>query len=173
MGREVRRVPPWWEHPRGGHGGHVPLYDGFAADVERWDREAAAWERGEYHLLPGNEWATDAAVKRADSSFAGWSWPRPIAERYMLVDCPAAERTHWQMYEDTTEGTPISPVMASPEALARWLADTGASAFANKTATYEQWLATIRRGSAVGLVVSSDGLRSGVAFQGDAEAKKS
>ena len=38
-------------------------------------------------------------------------------------DWPDSERTHWQMYEQTSEGTPISPVMESPEALARWLVD--------------------------------------------------
>lgn len=34
--------------------------------------------------------------------------------------------THFQIYEDVSEGTPISPVKATPEELARWLADTGA-----------------------------------------------
>jgi len=47
------------------------------------------------------------------------------------------------MYETCTEGTPISPVMDSLETLARWLADNGASAFGEMTATYEQWLKII------------------------------
>ena len=52
----------------------------------------------------------------------------------------------------SNEGTPISPVMESPEALAHWLADNNASAFAGMTATYEQWLRTIQRGFAVSAV---------------------
>lgn len=35
----------------------------------------------------------------------------------------AKKRTHLQMYETCSEGTPISPVMATAEELAHWLAD--------------------------------------------------
>jgi len=48
------------------------------------------------------------------------------------------------MYENTSEGTPISPPFETPEELARWLADNNASAFGGMTATYEQWLATCK-----------------------------
>lgn len=57
-----------------------------------------------------------------------WCGPRPVPEDYM-PDWQEEERTHLQMYESTTEGTPISPIMATKEELARWLADTNASAF--------------------------------------------
>ena len=66
-----------------------------------------------------------------------------------MPDWPEAERTHYQMYESVTEGTPISPVMKSPETLARWLADNKASAGPYATATYDQWLAMIEAGSSV------------------------
>jgi len=73
----------------------------------------------------------------------------------------------WQMWEEVSEGSPISPVCQSPEELARWLADNGASAGGNSTATYEQWLAMIAQGGAPSLIVSrsQDGavsVRSGV-----------
>lgn len=68
------------------------------------------------------------------------------------------------MYENTSEGTPISPVFETPEALARWLADNNASAFGGMGATYEQWLATCREGFAPSAVFSpSTGMISGVA----------
>jgi hypothetical protein len=73
------------------------------------------------------------------------------------------ERTHYQMYEDTSEGTPISPVMESPEELARWLVDNEASAFAGDTASYDSWLAVAKGGwapSAIGIV--GQGLINGV-----------
>jgi hypothetical protein len=70
--------------------------------------------------------------------------------------------THYQMYETCSEGTPISPVCETPEELARWLADNGASAFARMTATYEQWLATIRQGGAPSAVIRNGVIRSGV-----------
>ena len=70
----------------------------------------------------------------------------------------------WQMWETTSEGSPISPVFATPEELARWLADSGASAFGDMTATREQWLSTIREGGAVSAVMEGGRLTSGVAF---------
>ena len=84
------------------------------------------------------------------------------------------ERTHLMMYETTSEGTPISPAFETAEELARWLADTGASSFGDATATYEQWMETIRAGSAPSAVFSSDrGLESGVAYTGDVLAVRS
>ena len=75
----------------------------------------------------------------------GWGHPKNYAGEFLpLHEQPNSSvdvmRTHYQMYETTSEGTPISPVMETPEALARWLADNGASAFGKMTATYAQWL---------------------------------
>ena len=50
----------------------------------------------------------------------------------------SAERTHYQMYETVSEGTPISPPMTTKEALARWLEDHDANACAGQVATYEE-----------------------------------
>ena len=69
----------------------------------------------------------------------------------------------WQMWETTSEGSPISPVCKTPEALATWLADNGASAFGRETATRQQWLRMIQAGWAPSMVADSNGLRSGVA----------
>ncbi len=70
----------------------------------------------------------------------------------------------WQMWETTSDGSPISPVMKTPEELARWLANNGASAFGKDTATYDQWLGMIGVGWAPSAVGSSEtGLISGVA----------
>ena len=69
----------------------------------------------------------------------------------------------WQMWETTSEGSPISPVFDTPETLARWLADNEASSFGSETATYDQWLSMITDGWAPLMVVDSEhGLRSGV-----------
>jgi len=96
-----------------------------------------------------------------------WYGQAPDQNDYM-PDWPADECTHLMMYEDTTEGTPISPAFPTPEELAKWLADTGASAFGSDTATYEQWLSTCKAGWVVGAVFdSANGLRSGVAASAD------
>ena len=73
----------------------------------------------------------------------------------------------WQMWEDTTEGSPISPVFATAEALAQWLATNKADPAGGGTATYEQWLAMIRKGWAPSFVIDSRGLRSGVEATAD------
>jgi hypothetical protein len=86
-------------------------------------------------------------------SFADWDGPEPDPTEYM-PDWPESERTHYQMYETCSEGSPISPVMESPEALARWLADNGASSFGSMTATYEQWLVVCRGNSAPSMVMA-------------------
>jgi hypothetical protein len=120
--------------------------------------------------MPIAKVVADAKAKRSYASvpepptyewWAGDIPSKPLPEHYM-PSWPESERTHFMMYEDTSEGTPISPAFATAEQLARWLADTGASAFAGCTASYEQWLGTIRRGWAVSAVLQSGVMISGV-----------
>jgi len=161
MGREVRRVPADWQHPKDEQGRYIPLLGrSFSKDTAEWNEGKELWEQGKRrHFCDGT------IVPRSPEhtgTWEEWEGPAPQAERYM-PDWPEERRTHWQMYEDTSEGTPISPVFATPEELARWLADNRASAFANMTATYEQWLATRLRGWAPSAVIAGGVMRSGVA----------
>lgn len=135
MGREVRRVPAGWQHPTDDDGNPIPLH----------------------YRFPYN---SDEIVEGlADGWLSGGA---PHYNIGVMPDWPDADRTHFQMYETCTEGTPISPVMASAEDLARWLADSGASAFASRTASYEQWMAMISRGSAVSMITDGKRILSGV-----------
>lgn len=94
---------------------------------------------------------------------AGRSEWEPLPEEYM-PSWTEEEADHLMMYENTSEGTPISPVFKTAEKLARWLADNRASAFAHMPATYEQWLTTIGLGSAPSAVITYGGpMISGVA----------
>lgn len=165
MGREVRRVPENWQHPKKDNGRYVPLLGrSFAAELADWDEQKAKWDEGlrRDYSVSLNDVAWKAREPDDGDSFDDWHGERPQVEDYM-PDWPDAERTHLQMYEDTTEGTPISPVMATAEELARWLADNNASAFAGQTASYESWLATIKRGWAPSAVSVGGGpLQSGV-----------
>lgn len=89
----------------------------------------------------------------------------------LMLDWSEDQRTHLMMYEDTSEGTPISPAFKTPEELARWLADNNASAFGDGTASYEAWLRVCRGGFAPSMVISSAGIQSGVqAALGDGDA---
>jgi hypothetical protein len=161
--REVRRVPKDWQHPKNERGHYRPLHGrSYAAEVAEWDEEYAQWKKG-FRRGYGDEGKWIAKdLEHADMPFSEWHGRRPDEADYM-PDWPESERTYLQMYENTSEGTPISPVMETAEELARWLADTSASSFASMTATYEQWLSTIRRGWAVGAMASAEtGLVSGV-----------
>ena len=127
MGREVRKVPQDWQHPKNESGGFIPLHDRGILKYE--DADTPVDER--------------------------------IAECELMPDF-GDSATHFQMYEDTTEGTPISPVCETPEELATWLADNNASAFGSSTATRESWLRMIYRGWAPSCVLDASGLHSGV-----------
>jgi len=92
----------------------------------------------------------------------GWlTGEAPFHGIAVMPQWPASERTHFMMYENTSEGTPISPAFATAEELARWLAETKASAFANFPASYEAWLATIRAGSAPSFLIKDGQLIPG------------
>lgn len=146
MGREVRRVPATWEHPRDEHGHHIPMHKHFPYN----DEEIAEGLR--------DGWLTNDPPNYGCDVMPQW---------------PDSERTNYQMYEDTTEGTPISPVCATPKEIARWLADNGASAFAYDTATYDQWLRMISRGSSFSAMYSpATGMISGVAAVAEMAAKE-
>lgn len=120
------------------------------------DAWSAIKKLGELAGLP-EDWNTCATCKgdgihpEAKASVEAWE-PTPP---------PAGDG--WQMWETTSEGSPISPVFDTPEKLAQWLADNGASSFGRDTATYEQWLGMIRRGWAPSAVIGASGLQSGVA----------
>lgn len=159
MGREVRKVPKDWKHPKNEQGYYKPLLDGYNAALAAWDMGKLKWDEGFRDDFNGG-WK--AKLPDETGTFEDWEGPRPVKSRYM-PDWPASQRTHFQMYETTSEGTPISPVMESPESLARWLVDNNASAFADMTASYEGWLRICRGGYAMSMVVDSSGrMTSGV-----------
>ena len=133
MGREVRRVPPGWEHPRGEDGQYKSMFDrSFSEAVSAWKEAFAAWERGErpefYH------------AEDYPDGLEYWEWDGgPPDREYYMPPMDPVTRTHYQMYQTTSEGTPISPVFATPEEMCRWCADNKASYFGGEPAPYETW----------------------------------
>jgi hypothetical protein len=159
-------VPPGWQHPKDHRGSYIPLMKGpYSEAASEWDEEAAAWDRGE--VLDYSTWPEKRTFKAREDTesetFEEYHGSRPIQSEYM-PEWPADTATMLMMYEDTSEGTPISPAFKTPEALARWLTDNNASAFGGMTATYEQWLATCRSGWAPCMVIDGGRMKSGVEF---------
>jgi hypothetical protein len=181
MGREVRRVPAGWQHPRqkcthspwaggcseakGSDGTcYKPLMDRFRQHLADWNERNAKWQEGlnqeyDYSAKP---WIVKWVPKPADAplAFTDWDGAQPSQDDY-TPDWPEGERTHFQMYETVSEGTPVSPVMESPEALALWLAENGDGW--GDSATYEQWLRVCRGGRAPSLVIANGVVSNGVA----------
>ena len=165
MGRECRRVPPTWEHPRDESGKYIPLYDqDFQTSAEEWKEGFCQWEAGFSRDVLGEGFEPrDPRIE--DGEF--WEYHGSPPEReYYRPRWTDEEATHYQMYETTSEGTPISPVFATPEEVARWCADNGASAFGSQTASYEAWLEVARGRSTVSAMFSlGTGMISGVEAQ--------
>lgn len=135
MGREVRMVPKDWVHPKDGREKLIPLLDEFGYNP---DEVVEGLREG---------------------------WLNKYMPNYgvgVMPKFPDGSCTHYQMYETCSEGTPISPVMETPEGLAHWLADNKASAFADMGATYEEWLAMIKKGSAPSAIIENGIMKPGV-----------
>lgn len=127
--------------------------------AKEWDEAAAKWAEGLRTDWDGG-WVP--LGDGTPAAYEDWAGSRPVEADYM-PDWPVEQRTHYMMYEDTTEGTPISPAFATAEELARWLTDTGASSFGGMTAPYEAWLRVCNGGYAPSMVGGPGiGLVSGV-----------
>ena len=136
MSREVRKVPANWKHPKDASGKFVPLHSSFPYDK-------AEIEEG---LKDG--WLDNSPPHYGIDVMPEW---------------PEVELTHLQMYETTTGGTPISPVIGTAEELAQWLTENNASAFAGQGASYQDWLKMIQGpGCAVSAVSIGGVLKSGM-----------
>lgn len=171
MGREIRRVPPDWQHPKeytnqlvvgGGDDPSLsdfahalafpryeqrevykPLYDKAYIEV-LW--EIAAWEEGTHP-----DWHDD------------WTWedwsgtPDPDMYRPYWA---AGQATAYQVYETVSEGTPVSPVFAALPDLVDWLVAQGYSRGAAQEFAETGW--------APSMVVRRDA--SGIQFANDIES---
>jgi hypothetical protein len=158
MGREVRMVPKDWVHPTyiNPYRGEElrPMHDSTHEDaVAEWEADLAKWDKRECEYMK--------PVDYEGTTFEEEYGSRPDPRDYMPNWKPE-ERTHLMMYENTSEGTPISPAFPTPEELARWLADNNASAFAGQGATYEQWLSTCKSGWAPSAIIAGGRMMSGV-----------
>lgn len=132
MGREVRKVPSDWEHPKK-FGRYIPLFDYrmYVQEMNDWYSEAE--KNGIQHTIDN-------------------IGDQPNLKHYMPNFGESA--THYMMYENTSEGTPLSPSFETPEELAQWLFDNEVGSFANYTATYDEWLSVCKGAkNSVGLLV--------------------
>lgn len=111
MGRQIRMVPADWDHPRDERGEYIPLHTHF----------------------PYNE--AEIAEGLAD----GWlDASKPNYGMDIMPQWTPRQATHVQLYENTTEGTPLSPIFDNIDDLCAWAAEN-ATTFADWTATADEW----------------------------------
>lgn len=167
MGRECRRVPANWQHPTDETGSYKPLYDqSYKEALAEWQFEHQKWAEGLTKNWVTGEWEPHNET----CSFEDWNGEEPDPE-YYRPDWSESEATHYQMYETCSEGTPISPVFATPEEVARYCADNGVSSFADLTASYEAWLAIAKGRSSISAVITLEGLIDGVSYMEEGECR--
>ena len=121
MGRQIRRVPEDWDHPWQ-NGRFIPLLRGsFDEECDDWYSQARDWQDGGHKALAENPGLKQ--IYRWYHEYAG-SPPEDRAD-YMEHFLDGRECTHWQLYEDVSEGTPVSPVFATREELIGWIRGSG------------------------------------------------
>lgn len=137
MGREIRRVPLDWKHPtyrdvgkeceyRYCKEGYICVADRFHPmfnrlfddEMEKWYEEWRLWKKGKH---PDQKTFPD----RANMTYAEWNGGPPDPAYYRQRKWAEGEATHYQMYEDVSEGTPVSPIFASLQELEDWLVEDG------------------------------------------------
>ncbi len=121
MGREIRRVPLYWEHPKEEKYNYqtsqyedrfIPKYDEpYSKAAKEWMADYALWLDGKHPNFQQDAYYWDAVGT-------------PPYARHYLPDFEGMEMGYC-LYETVSEGTPVSPVFATKELLAEYLAEHG------------------------------------------------
>ena len=187
MGREVRRVPPNWEHPRytrenvksrEGIGEYKSCHDeDYETASLRWIRELLSWQEGKHPSQIRDRKEGFLSSCKYYWEYAG----APPDEEYCRPKF-TEEPTWYQMYQTVSEGSPVSPPFATEEELATYLSehgdfwyqldqnkDSGYPTGSSKP-TYEQALATVKSGWGPSMMTVSN--QEGVKILGPYEVSK-
>lgn len=117
MGRQLRRVPPNWQHPtmKDTYTGDTvprPMYDQtFAKAALEWHAGYATWQAGDRPPWAGREseyWEHHSPPEREDYR----PWPDGDAKWY-------------QVWETVSYGTPVTPPFATASELIEYLVANG------------------------------------------------
>jgi hypothetical protein len=114
MGREIRRVPPNWEHPRWNDDALRQDHIGeYRSCFDRSYEEAAqAW------VADFNKWEPKCGCQYL------WEYespPNPKTHRPAFTEDP----TWYQLYQTVSEGSPVSPPFETEEELIEYLCTYG------------------------------------------------
>lgn len=119
MGREIRMVPPNWDHPEvklNGTVGPQPMFDKSYQDA------CADWLADFDRIRSGEMDDCERECYVNECHWASDNWaPDPKYYRPWSAD----DATWFQLWETVSEGTPVSPPFETREELIQYLADHG------------------------------------------------
>jgi len=122
MGREIRRVPPNWNHPVDSRSGQLkPMFDEtFEQASTEWKNEFAEY----YTAINGDYYQED---RKADDGtpWEFWEWSGDPPNREYYRPWKDEEATWYQVWETVSEGTPVSPPFETKEELIEYLVKEG------------------------------------------------
>lgn len=150
--------------PAGGWKPKDPAYIPTPEEVNVWSIGGMGHDSINQWIVVGAECkriGVPEQCSHCDGEGSFWSSPeaKQAADDWEQTEPPAG--AGYQMWETVSEGSPISPVFATPEELAQWL--TGKPWGADKGTRYEQWLSFINGpGWAPSLIMDASGMRTGV-----------
>lgn len=125
MGREVRMVPPNWEHPeymahglRGGPEMRLqPMFDSsYEAASREWIEEFIKW-----HVA--KEYPDYASEE--DKKLPYWDWGGPPPNEKYYRPWKDEDATWFQVWETVSEGTPVTPPFETQLELIEYLVANG------------------------------------------------
>jgi hypothetical protein len=128
MGRELRRVPPNWQHPKNPcnhfckpncNGEHYQPMDNetFESAAKNWKEKFLSWEQGKRPDYCDEE----------HTKLEYWEWVSNPPDRKYYRPYKDEEATWYQVYETVSEGTPVTPPFATQQELVEYLINHGDS----------------------------------------------
>lgn len=122
MGREIRRVPANWNHPKDEDGSYQPLRDDYVGSLKYYKEEV------DNFIKNMTEVVQKGTVKIYENTFDS----AQEAYKYLTEDgqmekpdiadfMPSGE--WYQLFENVSEGTPLSPPFATTKELIDWLSN--------------------------------------------------
>ncbi len=153
MGREIRKVPANWQHPKKERYNaflnvhetvYRPMFDEtFEHAATEWKNAFMDWESGRKRKYPNED----------GSLMEYWEWNGNPPDPEYYRPYKDEEGTWFQVYETVSEGTPVTPPFATLEELERHLYTHGCE-WDDKPWTRENAEAFCRQGHTPSLVIS-------------------
>ena len=161
MGREIRRVPPNWEHPMTEFGDrYQPLHDrDYEKEASEWLNNAILWDQGMH------DDQKDPDFESAKECKFYWEWAGEPPDKEHYRPKYKEEPTWYQVYETVTEGTPVSPPFATEEELIDYLVENGDfwdQRRGDPPPSREAATSFVKLGFVPSMMISHEGVKTGI-----------